>query len=174
MEPQRHQHNKKKKPELKYFRNNKKKWIQGYVPKEKCKKYWGPINSDSDIPIFRSSWEYKFINWLEKSESVRCWASEPFPIEYVMPGGDIHTYWPDFYVEMKSGEKYLIEIKPDIQTHRPSQIIEKKKYKQNPMQAQYAFMTWTKNIRKWVSAKKYCEEHGLVFKIITEDIINKI
>lgn len=170
-QPQEHQY-RKKKPGLEYS-GNKKKWYQGYVPKELCKKYKNPINTTEDIPIFRSSWEYKFIKWLENSDSVRYWSSESIPIMYIMPGGDTHTYWPDFFVEMRNGKKYLIEIKPDIQTHKPSQIL-KKKYNQNPIQAQYIFMTWTKNIRKWISAKKYCEEHGLIFKIITENIINKL
>lgn len=169
MEPQNHQH--KKKPGLDTLSRNKK-WYQGYVPKELCKKYKNPIKTNEDIPIFRSSWEYKFINWLENADSVSSWSSESIPIMYIMPGGDTHTYWPDFFVEMRDGKKYLIEIKPEIQTRRPSYIL--KKYKHNPAQAEYIFRTWTKNIRKWISAKKYCEEHGIIFKIITENIINKL
>ena len=130
---------------------------QGYINIKSCKKYIGegPI-------IFRSSYERKFVAWLESCNSVAKWSSENVSIPYLWADGKVHRYYPDYYVEMVNGDRLLIEIKPYNQTHQPSNINE------------YNLREWSKNKSKWEAAKAFCEKNNMKFQIITEKTINKL
>ena len=137
--------------------SRKSKYKQGYVRPDSCKKYFG-----SGPIIYRSSYERKFIVWLESNKRVARWTSEAISIPYKYIDGKIHRYYPDYYVEMVDGRKFIIEIKPYNQTHPPVN------------DNLYANREWSKNVRKWDSARQFCKEHGLEFQIIIENTINKL
>ena len=117
--------------------------------------------------ISRSSWETKFMIYLDGHKNVLEWSSEEIRIPYISPiDGKKHTYFPDFFVRMinKDGieEKLIIEIKPHIQT------IEPKKKSRITKKYLNEVKTWGININKWTEAHKYCEDRGWKFTIFTE------
>ena len=123
------------------------------------KKYIG----DPKKIVYRSLLERKFMRYCDLSDNVTQWASEELPIIYRSPiDRKIHRYFPDFIVKMKTGNRYMIEIKPSRQCVKPK--IPKRKTK--------AFMResleYIKNQAKWSAAKIYCEDNNLEFKLITE------
>jgi hypothetical protein len=81
--------------------------------------------------------------------------------------GKTHRYFPDLFIKIKesNGEikKYLIEIKPKRQTIQPNPTPKKKtKTWLNEMK------TYQVNQAKWEAAERFCQENGIIFKIITE------
>ena len=142
-----------------------------FIPKNP-NKYVGDI----DAITFRSSWERRMFEFLDNNPNVLAWASEEIPfvkgvddvksftgnILYVKPtDGRVHRYFPDIFAVIQDAQgnvgKYLIEIKPaketGLQTKRLS--LEDK-------------LTIAVNHAKWSAAKKYCEERGFQFKVLTE------
>jgi len=141
---------------------------QGYYPINECKKYHGkgPI-------IYRSSWEYKFCKYCETNSEVLRWASEPVKIEYINSlDGKKHSYFPDYYIELKGGKKYLIEIKPSAQLKEPKPP--KRKTQKSVKNFKYAYEMYVTNMCKISFAEAYCKKRGWEFKIITEDFFKTI
>ena len=73
-------------------------------------------------PIYRSSWEWAFMQFCDNNPSVIGWASEAVRIPYKNPlTGKTTTYVPDFFVQYQDakGKKRseVIEIKPVSYTH---------------------------------------------------------
>jgi hypothetical protein len=131
-----------------------------------------PLNREkykgSKIPFYRSSYEYKLMNYLDKHPSVIGWASEPFAITYFNPNkGKVSRYYPDFIVSYKGRDgnvhMEMIEIKPYRQTLPPKAS----KGKKNSTLLIEAKL-WMMNVAKWEAAKKYCAERNMVFRIMTE------
>ena len=55
----------------------------------------------------------------------------------------------------------MVEVKPKKQTYLKENASKKEK------------ATWIINTAKWQAAKKYCDIHNIVFKIVTEkDLFN--
>lgn len=128
---------------------SKSKFKQGYYKPINEEKYRQPLDHTMNAllyPEYRSSWELKLFKFLDNSENVEYWTSEPFPIKYVSPkDGLIHRYFPDALVKFKDGRKFLIEIKPQNQ-------------KSDPI-----------NIAKWEAAEQFCALHNLKFVVMTEN-----
>ena len=81
------------------------------------KKYKG----DYTKIIYRSGWELKFMNYLDRQPEVISWSSEEVIIPYKSPiDNRFHRYYPDFWVKTLKGES-LIEIKPKRQTQPPKE-----------------------------------------------------
>lgn len=123
---------------------------------------------DSNNIIYRSSWECKVMNWLDKNPSILSWASEEIAISYVSPvDGRYHRYFPDFIVKVRTKENSLktlmLEVKPKKQTKEP----ERKKRVTKQYINEVA--TWGVNQSKWKAASEYCADRGWEFKLITED-----
>lgn len=135
------------------------RYTQGYINPKSCKKL---INQNEPV-IYRSSYEKKFIVWLESSTNVIRWGSECCCIPYLFVDGKTHKYYPDYYVEFKDGAKMLVEIKPYNQTHKPT----------NEDNA-WANREWARNSCKWKAAMEFCESKGLQFKILTEKTIERL
>jgi len=116
-------------------------------------------------PMYRSSWEMTFMIFCDNNPSIQEWASEPVKIPYRDPlTGKQTVYVPDFLIRyldknMKQHAE-LIEIKPANQTLKEQ--IGKNAYNQ----AQYV-----KNIAKWSAASDWARNHGLKFRVITENDI---
>jgi len=120
-------------------------------------------------PTYRSSWEWSFMNFCDNNKSIMKWASEAVQIPYRDPLTNRQTvYVPDFFIQYQ--DKFgrvlteLVEIKPASQT-----ILErvgKNKYNQ----AQFV-----KNQAKWASAKLWCNQQGIKFRILNEnDIFSQV
>ncbi len=95
---------------------------------------------------YRSSWELKYLMWLDANDSVKTFAYESIKIPYVsnLKTGKIRHYIPDIFVEFVDGSKMLIEVKP---SKRLTQLAVKKKID--------AGILWS-------------QAHGATFKVITE------
>lgn len=133
-----------------------------YFPKNP-RKYRGDINNI----FYRSSWECKYMAFLDTDSRVIEWSSEEIVIPYRSPVDNrTHRYFVDFYVKMQttSGIKvFLIEIKPKKQTKEPE------KKKRITKQYIYEVTTWGVNQSKWKAATEFCLDRGWEFKILTED-----
>jgi TnsA endonuclease N terminal len=127
-------------------------------------KYVGNVNE-----IYtRSSWETMYMNHLDEQDNVILWASEEIKIKYVSPVDlQIHTYYPDFLVRMKTrnGEHktYLIEIKPNIERFAP--LPPKNR---NSRKFLERLNTYNVNKAKWEAAEIYCSKQGITFLVLDE------
>ena len=136
----------------------KKRYLQGKYRLRLPSKYkW-----DSRNVVFRSSWEYKFMQWCDSRSVVEEWGSEEIAIPYISPvDGKRHRYYPDFYVKVR-GKKYIVEVKPFRQTKEPKT--------QKRMTKSYIneVFTWGVNQAKWKAATEFCKDYGMEFMLITE------
>jgi TnsA endonuclease N terminal len=136
------------------------KFAKGKFTMKNPEKYVG-----TKMPLYRSSWEWSFMNFCDTNKSVQKWASEAISIPYRDPLTNRNTiYVPDFFIQYadKFGRMHveLIEIKPASQT-----ILErvgKNKYNQ----AQFV-----KNQAKWAAASIWCKQQGIKFRILNENDI---
>jgi hypothetical protein len=136
------------------------KFARGKFTMRHPEKYVG-----TNVPTYRSSWEWSFMNFCDNNASVQKWASEAIQIPYKDPLTNRQTvYVPDFFIQYmdKAGRilTELIEIKPSSQ-----QILErvgKNKYNQ----AQFV-----KNQAKWAAAGLWCKQQGIKFRILNENDI---
>ena len=124
------------------------------------KKYKG----DYTKIIYRSGWELKFMNYLDRQPEVISWSSEEVIIPYKSPiDNRFHRYYPDFWVKTHKGES-LIEIKPKRQTQPP---------KENPKHRRRYLKevkTWGINSAKFAAAEQFCKSKGWEWRIITDDV----
>ena len=117
---------------------------------------------DARNVVYRSSWEYKFMQWCDSHPSVEEWASEEIIIPYISPvDGKRHRYFPDFYVKV-GNKKYIAEVKPSYQTKEP------KTQKRNTKKYISEVMTYAVNQAKFKAADEFCKDHGWEFMIVTE------
>lgn len=136
-----------------------------YVVENKDK-YLGNKN-----PSYRSSWESRFCYYLDHDSSVKKWGYECLEIPYFNAiDKKVHRYYPDFYFEEidKDGKarKFVIEVKPSNQTQPPQQPKNNNgKANKRYVYEAYAFV---KNQCKWEAAKKFCQDKGFEFMVITE------
>ena len=124
------------------------------------KKYKG----DYTKIIYRSGWELKFMNYLDRQPDVISWSSEEVIIPYKSPiDNKFHRYYPDFWVKTLKGES-LIEIKPKRQTLPP---------KENPKHRRRYLKevkTWGINSAIFAAAEQFCKSKGWEWRIITDDV----
>ena len=117
--------------------------------------------------IYRSSWEYKFMVWCDRSSSVTEWGSEEIVIPYISPAdGRRHRYFPDFYMKVKERggkvKRYVIEVKPAKQTKPP---VKPKRQTKGYIREAYEY---AKNQAKWKMAREFCADRQWEFKVVTE------
>lgn len=131
-----------------------------YIPINKDK-----YKGDHTNIIYRSSYELKFMKWLDMSASCIAWSSEETVVIYRSPVDDkLHRYFVDFKITLKQNnieKTYLVEVKPFHQTQPPKNTKNKKTLVES-------VMTYQVNQAKWDAAKKYCSTNGWEFKLITE------
>lgn len=175
--------------------NKKRNYKQGEIPFENLSE--ACLNKKLGIPvIYRSSYELKFIEYLERavqSGKVKRWGSEITAIPYYDSKGKKHRYFPDFYVELIENiskneldsldknqpdgsdnfsgnvRKILLEIKPKNQTKNINEQIAGKNL--SLRSRKYLTNTYDINVRKWRVAQELCSQKGIEFKIITENTI---
>ena len=134
---------------------------------------WYPKNphkyvGDVDNIIARSSWERKWMIWADNNPAVERWASEEIILDYISPVDNRpHRYFTDFAAVIRNRDgvlnRYLIEIKPKIQTLPPK----RGKRSQDKYIADLA--TYAVNQAKWAVAEQYCKKNNMTFMVITED-----
>lgn len=132
------------------------KFAKGVYAVKHPEKYVGKMR-----PIFRSSWEHTFMQFLDHHSSVINWASESIAIPYRDPlTNKMKNYYPDFFMVYidKNNVRHaeIIEIKPESQTGR-------KKTRSAINNAQIV-----KNHAKWAACLAYCQKNGLTFRLVTE------
>ena len=129
-----------------------------------------PSNPDKykgSLPIiYRSSYELRFMRWADHNPAIVSWGSESIIIPYPNPlTGRVSRYFVDNNITIKSKDgvikKYLIEIKPSIQTLPPKATRNTKSLMRK--QAEYV-----KNRAKWQAATEWSKRKGYEFTIITE------
>jgi hypothetical protein len=134
-----------------------------FTPKNP-KKYVGDPNNI----IYRSSWECKVMDWLDRNDDIISWASEELIIPYLSPVDNrVHRYFPDFLVKSKTKDgkirTMLIEVKPKKQTIQPEPR------KRITKQYINEVTTWGVNQAKWKAAEEFCMDRGWKFMLMTED-----
>jgi hypothetical protein len=117
--------------------------------------------------IYRSSWECKVMDWLDRNPDVVSWQSEELIVPYNSPvDGKWHRYFPDFIVKVRTKDNKLktmmLEVKPHKQTKEPEQK------KRITKQYVNEVVTWGVNQAKWKAAEEFCADRGWEFKILTE------
>ena len=132
------------------------------------KKYRGNPNQI----IYRSLWERKVMVYCDKNDAIIEWGSEEVIVPYLSPmDGRIHRYFPDFYMKVRqadgSTKKFIIEVKPKSQCKQPV-----KNPKRRTTKWINEVKTFAINQAKCKSAREFCEDKGMEFKIFTEDHIN--
>lgn len=137
---------------------------QGKFRPQKPEKYKG----DPTKIIYRSSYELKFMQYCDLTESVNEWRSEEFFIPYISPiDNKVHRYFPDFFVKYKdkngNNRTLVVEIKPEKDLKMPEQNPKRKT-------KSWAFRvkTWAVNQAKWKAAREFCEDRKYEFRILTE------
>lgn len=126
----------------------KARFKRGFYQPINESKYIQPLDrtmNSYEFPEYRSSWEKAFMSYLDHSENIIRWGTEPFPIMYLSPKDNMmHRYYIDFVFTTKENKKYLIEIKPKSQCNDPI------------------------NLSKWEAARNYCAKIGATFLVVTE------
>ena len=137
------------------------------VNKDKYKGDWRKIK-------WRSSWEFTLLKHLDNNPLVANYSYETITIPYrsIADHGKSRKYIMDFYVKYKNGLECLIEVKPDMETKKPTVpkvLSEKKK-----MQFSKKAYTYQVNQDKWQAANVYCQKRGWKFFILTEKNCHKL
>lgn len=108
------------------------------------------------------------MNYFDLRESVEKWSSEEKFVPYYDPiAKKGRRYFPDFVIKYRNNRGELItemiEVKPFREVVGPPE---------NPKRKTQAWMksvqTYCTNQAKWKAARRYCEERGWKFRIITE------
>ena len=118
--------------------------------------------------ICRSSWEYRFCQWLDANPAVLEWSSEGHCIKYRDPFNAKKTrrYFPDYYVCLNTDmgkKRFLVEVKPEKDLKMPDRNSNKSKKTILTQETTYIV-----NKAKFEAAQIYCNKMGFEFKVITE------
>jgi hypothetical protein len=137
--------------------------MKGFFKPQNPAKYKG----DPTGIVYRSSWELKFMSYLDKHDDVIVWQSEELFIPYRSPvDNKIHRYFPDFVVKKRDKDgtvkTVMIEVKPEAQTKPPKKPSKVSKRYINEV------YTWGVNEAKWKAANEFCMDRGWSFHVFTE------
>lgn len=137
------------------------RYQQGYINPEACRKLFPTISHDKII--YRSSYEKKFIYYLENCPQVRYWGSECVQIVYMsVLDMKTHRYFPDYFIEFVDGTRMLVEVKPLNQTKPPVN------------ENSWGHREYIRNMCKWKAAQEWCQSRGIKFKVLTEKTIENL
>jgi hypothetical protein len=142
--------------------NGKGKFKQGVFKPKNTSKYIG-----KEDPVYRSGWELKFFRFCDDNTNVVEWASESVIVPYLSPvDNKVHRYYTDGIIAIKEPagiKKYIVEIKPKLQTLPPV------KGKKRHSTMVYETVRYAQNQAKWDAARKWCQRYGYEFLILTEE-----
>jgi hypothetical protein len=134
------------------------KFAQGTFTPKNAQKYVG-----KHTPRYRSGWELTFMMFLDSNSNIIQWASESIRIPYRNPlTGKASIYVPDFLVLYEN--KYKKQI---------AELVEIKPKKQSLIESRTASVRdraiVAVNHAKWASARAWCSQNGLIFRVINEN-----
>jgi len=125
------------------------------------------VGKHKDNIVYRSSWEFSFIKYLDTNPNIKKWWSEETIIIYKGIDGRAHRYYMDFtfWVDKKNGmeQEVWVEIKPYFQTIPP--VL---KEGQSKKLKQKAILTYETNKLKWSATQREAQRKHIIFKILTE------
>ena len=144
--------------------------------RERSQKYKGKYTPDNPTKytgdatniIYRSMWERRCMKYFDVNPSVLQWSSEEVVIPYYdSMSKKVRRYFPDFLIKVKTatGESttHLIEVKPSKDLRPPVGGRGKKK-----STVLYEMKAYRMNRDKFASARKWCDERGIIFDVWTE------
>lgn len=101
---------------------------------------------------YRSSWEVKYMVWLDENPLVVSYEYEGIRISYVSnyKTGKTRLYSPDFLVTWNDGKRVLVEIKPS------------KKIDLKTVQ------------KKAAAAQTWCLEHDAIYEFVSEGTLKEL
>lgn len=131
---------------------------KGLYKPQNPEKYLGDITKIR----FMSSWELRFMQFCDTNPNIVQWGSEEFNIKYWHPiKNRVAAYIPDFIIKYRDRTGKLIteviEIKPKKQA-----VVSKR-------MNMYDKVSLVINHAKWTAAKAFCDQHGVNFRVLTED-----
>lgn len=137
-----------------------RKFAQGRFELKHPEKYVG-----KRTPLYRSSWEWAFMQFCDNNPAIENWASEAVKIPYRDPLTGRHSvYVPDFFIQYvdKNGRKHaeVVEVKPMNQT------VKERVGRNKINQAHFV-----RNMAKWEAARIWCKRQGIYFRIVSENDI---
>jgi len=105
------------------------------------------VNKHSDVYKPANEYELEMMHQLDKSDKVAEWYYEKIQIKY---WGN-KSYFPDFYVHFRNGDKMIIELKSRemVRKHRRD------------------------DVAKWKAAEQYCKLYNMQFKVVKNEKINE-
>lgn len=144
------------------------------VPPDKRLVLRNPDKLINGVCVIRSKLEEKFALWCDRCTNVIAWSSESMYVTYYDPlSRRTRRYYPDFCVTVidKNGDKrdYLVEIKMARETKVPKLSMGKHPNKYRKEKALFE-----KNMAKWNAAAHYCRQNGAEFKLVTENMLDKL
>lgn len=129
----------------------------------------GKYDGDWSKIVYRSLWERQVFKWCDENVNVIKWSSEETVVPYrCKTDNKLHRYFVDLKIQFKTGQTYLIEIKPKKQTQEPKVRTRKTKAYITEV------LTYVKNQSKWAAANEYCADRGWIFEVWTEDVITAL
>ena len=145
------------------MRERSQKYKGKYTPDNPAK-YMG----DTTNIIYRSMWERRCMKYFDVNPSVLQWASEEISIPYYdSMSKKVRKYFPDFLIKVKTAngetKTHLIEVKPSKDLRPPVGGRGKKK-----STVLYEMKSYRMNRDKFASARKWCDERGIIFDVWTE------
>ncbi len=135
---------------------------QGKFKPKHPEKYKG----DPTNIIYRSGWELKVMQRLDKDMNVIRWSSEEVVVNYRSPkDSQMHRYFIDFWMqtidEKGNVAERLLEIKPFEQTKPPRKTDNRARYLEE-------IIAYGVNLAKWEAATKFAAKKGMTFSVLTE------
>lgn len=110
---------------------------------------------------FLSSWELRFFEFCDKSDTIIKWGSEEFKIPYFNPiYKQIRQYIPDVLIKYKDRTGNLITEVVEIKPSKEAQVKAK--------MSNYDKVMLVINTAKWRAAGSFCASHGIRFRVLTE------
>ena len=145
------------------MKERSQKYKGKYTPEHPAK-YMG----DSSNIVYRSMWERRCMKYFDVNPSVLQWSSEEVVIPYYdSMSKKVRRYFPDFLIKVKTAtgedKTHLIEVKPSKDLRPPVGGRGKKK-----STVLYEMKAYRMNRDKYASARKWCDERGIIFDVWTE------
>ena len=108
------------------------------------------------------------MKYFDNNPGILQWASEEIAIPYYDTlSKKVRRYFPDFLIKVKTAEgdlkTHLIEVKPSKDLRPPVSVQGKKR-----STVLYEMKTYQMNRDKFASARKWCNDRGIIFDIWTE------
>lgn len=131
-------------------------------------KHMKSFNESTVSVEYKSSLELNAFRYADYNKNIVRWSVEPFAIKYLKPtDGKIHRYYIDMFLEFKSGDKFLVEVKSKGETVPPKKP--SRKTDKAIRNYQRAMQTYLVNQAKWSAAEEFAKLNNMRFIILTEE-----